>query len=86
MKAEGINSPETPLYRKGQNLYGLHVGRDEIRKRRQVVLVEGNFDVLSLHQHGFQTRWLRWNGAAETQVRLLSRLIGRRSRCADARR
>lgn len=75
--AKYINSPETPLYRKGQNLYGLHVGRDEIRKRRQVVLVEGNFDVLSLHQHGFPNTLAPMGTAlTETQVRLLSRLIG----------
>ena len=75
--AKYINSPETPLYRKGQNLYGLHVGRDAIRQRRQVILVEGNFDVLSLHQHGFANTLAPMGTAlTETQVRLLARLLG----------
>ena len=75
--AKYINSPETPLYRKGQNLYGLHAARDAIRQKRQVVLVEGNFDVLSLHQNGFPNTLAPMGTAlTETQVRLLSRIVG----------
>ena len=75
--AKYINSPETPLYRKGQNLYGLHCARDVVRQRRQVILVEGNFDVLSLHQHGFGNTLAPMGTAlTETQVRLLGRLLG----------
>ncbi|HNO69854.1 MAG TPA: DNA primase, partial [Pseudomonadota bacterium] len=74
--AKYINSPETPLYRKGQNLYGLHCARDVVRQRRQVILVEGNFDVLSLHQHGFGNTLAPMGTAlTETQVRLLGRLL-----------
>jgi len=75
--AKYINSPETPLYRKGENLYGLHVARDAIRQKRQAILVEGNFDVLSLYEHGFANTLAPWGTAlSETQVRLLSRLLG----------
>lgn len=51
-RAKYINSPETKFYTKGQNLYGVHAARRAIRARDQVVLVEGNFDVVSLHAHG----------------------------------
>lgn len=79
-KSEGakyINSPETVLYKKGENLYGLHAARDAIRRRKQVILVEGNFDVLALHQAGFDNTVAPMGTAlTETQARLLSRLIG----------
>lgn len=45
-----LNSPETSLFHKGENVYGLYVGSDEIIKRQQVVLVEGYMDVIALHQ------------------------------------
>lgn len=48
-----INSPETPIYRKHEHLYGLHPARDAIRRSGEAVLVEGNFDVVQMHQHGF---------------------------------
>ncbi|MFO0577235.1 MAG: DNA primase [Polyangia bacterium] len=75
--AKYINSPETPLYKKGENLFGLHAARDAIRQRRQAVLVEGNFDVLALHQFG-QPVTVAPMGTAltESQVRQLARLIG----------
>ena len=51
-RAKYINSPETKFYTKGQHLYGIHAARRGIRTRDQAVLVEGNFDVVSLHAHG----------------------------------
>ena len=78
-KSEGakyINSPETPLYKKGDNLYGLHAAREPIRQRRQVILVEGNFDVLALHQHGFENTVAPMGTAlTEAQIQKLSRLL-----------
>lgn len=50
--AKYINTPETPIYHKGKLLYGLYQARDAIRKRDYAVLVEGNLDVISLHQKG----------------------------------
>ncbi len=75
--AKYINSPETPLYRKGDHLYGLHLARDPIRKRRQVIIVEGNFDVIALHQSGFDHCVAPMGTAlTEAQAKLLSRLLG----------
>jgi DNA primase len=50
--AKYINSPEGPLYKKSRHLYGVHQARDSLRARRRAILVEGNFDVISLHQAG----------------------------------
>jgi DNA primase len=47
-----INSPESPVYTKGAMLFGLWQARHAIRKRERAVLVEGNFDVVSLHARG----------------------------------
>lgn len=52
--AKYLNSPENALYHKGQVLYGLHEGRVEIRREDAVLLCEGNFDLVALHQAGFQ--------------------------------
>jgi DNA primase len=52
--AKYINSPEGPLYKKGQVLFGLDNARVAIRKRNQALLCEGNFDLIALHQAGFE--------------------------------
>jgi DNA primase len=49
-----INSPETPIYVKGTHLFGLWQGRNAIRQEERAVLVEGNFDVVSLHARGVE--------------------------------
>ena len=48
-----INSPESTIYKKSQLLFGLAQAREAIQKNGRCVLVEGNFDVISLHQAGF---------------------------------
>jgi DNA primase len=47
-----VNSPESPIYQKGQTLFGLYQARQAIRQREEAILVEGNFDVVSLHARG----------------------------------
>jgi DNA primase len=47
-----LNSPETPIYRKGHHLYGLGAARDAIRAAGRVVLVEGYMDAIALAQAG----------------------------------
>ena len=49
-----INSPESPIYTKGANLFGLWQARHAIRQKEEAVIVEGNFDVVSLHARGVQ--------------------------------
>ncbi len=43
-----LNSPETPAYVKGQHLYGLFQSKDEIRKKKFAILVEGYLDLIAL--------------------------------------
>jgi DNA primase len=47
-----LNSPETPLFAKGHELYGLFQAQKAIRASGQVVVVEGYMDVVALAQHG----------------------------------
>lgn len=47
-----LNSPETELFNKSQVVYGLNFARDAIAKADQVLVVEGYFDVIALHQAG----------------------------------
>ncbi len=49
-----LNSPETPLFSKGRELYGLWLARNAIRERERVVVVEGYMDVVALAQHGVE--------------------------------
>ena len=49
-----LNSPESPLYSKSFVLYGMHLARQAARKAGLMVVVEGYFDVLSLHQNGVE--------------------------------
>jgi DNA primase len=49
-----INSPESPIYTKGAMLFGLWQARHAIRHDERAILVEGNFDVVSLHARGVQ--------------------------------
>ena len=48
-----LNSPETPVFIKGRELYGLFEGRVGLRKRGYALVVEGYMDVVALAQHGF---------------------------------
>ncbi|MBN2804375.1 MAG: DNA primase, partial [Deltaproteobacteria bacterium] len=52
--AKYINSPETREYTKGKVLFGLYQARVEMSKQKEAVLVEGNFDVVAMHDAGFK--------------------------------
>lgn len=47
-----LNSPESPVYIKGKNLYGLNKAKEEIRKKGFALIVEGYFDLISLWNAG----------------------------------
>jgi len=47
-----LNSPETPIFRKGHELYGLYEARRANRALRRIIVVEGYMDVIALAQHG----------------------------------
>ncbi len=47
-----LNSPETPLFSKGRTLYALEAAREGVAKLEHMVIVEGYFDAIALHQAG----------------------------------
>ena len=49
-----LNTPETPIFHKGKQLYNLHQAKNAIRKAESVILVEGYFDVLRLALAGIE--------------------------------
>lgn len=50
-----LNSPDTPLFHKGRQLYALNHALQPVRNGQTFVVVEGYMDVISLHQNGIQT-------------------------------
>ncbi|MEZ4296243.1 MAG: DNA primase [Polyangiaceae bacterium] len=72
--AKYMNSPESPIYTKGEHLFGLYQARQAVRQQGEAVLVEGNFDVVALHARGIQNVVAPLGTAfTEQQARLLKR-------------
>lgn len=69
-----LNSPETPAYTKGDHLYGLFQSKENIRKQKYAILVEGYLDLIALYQFGI-TNCVASLGTAFTEQQ--SRLLGR---------
>ena len=69
-----LNSPETPAYIKGDHLYGLFQNKDETRRKKFAILVEGYLDLIALYQFGVRNTAASLGTAfTEKQSRLLSR-------------
>lgn len=72
-----LNSPDTPIFHKGQLLYHLHAGRPAIRREGSAVLVEGYFDVLRLVLAGLEHVVAPLGtGLSPEQAQLLRRVTG----------
>lgn len=69
-----MNSPESPIYRKGEMLYGLSLAKTGIRTAKCVIVVEGNLDVIASHKAGVENI-VASSGTAltEMQLRMLQR-------------
>ncbi len=71
-----LNTPETPIYKKSQLLYGLDRAKKEIAKSRQVVVVEGYTDVMAAHLSGITTAVATCGTAfGDDHIRILRRLL-----------
>lgn len=51
--AKYVNSPQTKHFNKSQLLYGYHLAKESIHKRKKIIITEGYLDVIMLHQAGF---------------------------------
>ena len=77
-----MNSTETPVYSKRRVLYGLNLARKT--KRPNIILCEGNLDVVTLHQAGFDNAVASMGTAlTNEQIRLLSRYTKELVLCYD---
>ena len=73
-----INSVESPIFKKGQALYGLYQARRAVRTAERALVVEGIVDVLTLAQHGLEETVAPMGTAlTEDQCRLLRRFTER---------
>ncbi len=72
--AKYINSSDSLIYKKSASLFGLNVALPSIRKEDMAIVVEGNFDLVSLHQHGI-TNAVATLGTAltDSHIKLLKR-------------
>lgn len=77
LPAKYINTPESPVYKKSQVLYGLDLARREIGRKQQAVIVEGYTDVMAAHLSGVETAIASCGTAfGDDHARLLQRLMG----------
>jgi DNA primase len=69
-----LNSPETPVYKKNEVLYGLFQAMDTVRKTKEIILVEGNIDIITMHKFGFtNTVAICGTSFTENHARLIKR-------------
>ncbi len=69
-----INSPETEIYHKSFNLFGLHLAKDFIRQQNAVIVTEGEFDMISPFQAGIKNIVaIKGTAFTEEQLQLLRR-------------
>ena len=71
-KPKYLNSPETPLFHKGKELYGLNLARKHSNSK-SIIVVEGYMDVIALHQAGFKNA-VATLGTATSETHLITLL------------
>ena len=76
IEAKYLNTPETPIYHKGQVLYGIDLARREIARASQAVIVEGYTDVMACHLAGVKTAVATCGTAfGDDHARVIRRLL-----------
>ncbi len=79
-----INTKETSVYHKGNLFFGLDLAKEEIKKREQAILVEGEFDVIACFKEGIKNVIaIKGTALTENQVALLSRFTPKITLCLD---
>ncbi|RDH82917.1 MAG: DNA primase [endosymbiont of Galathealinum brachiosum] len=79
-----LNSPETPVFHKGEELYGLYEARQSVKDLNRIVIVEGYMDVVALAQHGIKYAVATLGTATSgTQISKLFRIVPELIFCYD---
>ncbi len=69
-----LNSPETPIFSKKKNLYGMHLAKEKIRETGTCIIMEGYTDVIQAHKYGFENAIASLGTSfTEEQARLIKR-------------
>jgi len=80
-----INSPQTSIFDKSSNLYGIDKAKSAIKKKNLVIIVEGYMDVLTAHQHDWQNVvGSMGTSLTENQVEVIKRLSNNITLALDA--
>ncbi len=70
-----LNSGESFAFKKGNILFGFYFAKNQIRQKQQVIIVEGNMDVVMMHQHGFtETVGTMGTAMSDQMCRLLANM------------
>ncbi len=73
-----LNTRDTLIYNKSNQLFGINIAKKEIKSKNQAILVEGEFDVLSLFQHGIgNVVGIKGTALTESQLILLKRFCSK---------
>lgn len=84
-EAKYVNTPETPIYHKRECLFGINLALEEIKKQKNVFIVEGELDMITPYQHGY-SNFVAIKGTALTieQLKLLKRYTDKLTLMMDA--
>jgi DNA primase len=79
-----LNTRETSVYHKGSMFFGLNLAKEEIKEKQDAIIVEGEFDVISLFSESIKnTIAIKGTALTENQVNLLSRFTPKITLCLD---
>ena len=79
-----LNTKETLIYHKGSVFFGLNLSKEEIKQKQNAILVEGEFDLISLFTHGIKNVVaIKGTALTEDQVSLISRFTPKVTFCFD---
>lgn len=85
IKSKYINTKETLVYHKGNTFFGINIAINDMKKEDRVIIMEGEFDVISAYQQGIKNAAaVKGTALTENQLNLISRFAKRISLCFDA--
>jgi DNA primase len=79
-----LNTKETAVYHKGSMFFGLNIAKDEIKQKQDAIIVEGEFDAISMYMEGIKNAVaIKGTALTENQVALLARFTPKVTLCLD---